>query len=93
MKVLIEPQTAESVQLISIGASRKMTISSGKLAGAEVVTFQLDEDGVSPLGDLYQDGSIRQLTATNNAVIVDGPIDLRVTKGVTALEVGVYLKG
>lgn len=93
MKILIEPQTIAATQMISIGASRQVTISAGKLAGAEIVTFQLDEDGVAVIGDLYQDGQIRQLDATNNATIVEGPIDLQVSKGATALAVGVYLKG
>ena len=93
MKVLIEPQTGAATHKISVGANRTITISSGKLVSAEVVTFQLDEDGVSSLGDLYQDGSIRQLDATNNAVSVTGPIDLQVSKSATAAAVGVYIQG
>jgi len=93
MKKLITPQTAAATQLIAIGANRRVTISAGKLVSAEVVTFQLDEDDVSSIGDLYQDGSIRQLTATHNSMTIEGPIDLRVSKSVTAAAVGVYLKG
>ena len=70
-----------------------MTVSAGKLAGAETVTFQLDEENVSSLGDLYQDGEIQQLTATHNAVTIPGPIDIQVTKSATAAAVGVFGKG
>lgn len=93
MKVLIDPQTGAAVQVIEIGSNRRMTVSSGKLVSAETVTFQLIEDGVVTPGDLYQDGSIRQLTATNNAVTIEGPIDLQVSKSTTAAATGVYIKG
>ena len=93
MKELIPPQTAAAVTTIAIGANRRMTISAGKLANSEIVTFQLDEDDVSSIGDLYQDGLIRQLTATHNAMTIEGPIDLQVSKSATAAAVGVYLKG
>lgn len=93
MKAIIDPQTAAASTKISIGANRSITISSGKLATTEVVTFQLDEDGVSSIGDLYQDGVIRQLTATHNSMVIQGPIDLQISKSVTAAAVGVYVKG
>ena len=92
MKPIIEPATAETAKTIKLGQGL-FTISAGKLASAETVTFQLDEDDVVTLGDLYQDGSIRQLTATHNVMTIQGPIDLQVTKSVTAAAVGVYLKG
>ena len=93
MKKLISAQTSAATHKIAIGANRRVTISAGKLANAEAVTFQLDEEDVSSIGDLYQDGSIRQLTATHNSMTIEGPIDLQVSKSVTALAVGVYLKG
>lgn len=92
MKALISAQTAAATAKLQLGLGR-YTISAGKLVSAEIVTFQLDEDDVSSLGDLYQDGSIRQLTATHNSMIIEGPIDLQVSKGITAAAVGVYLKG
>jgi len=91
MKALITAQTAAATQKIALGPG-KHTVSAGKLVSAEVVTFQLDEDGVGSLGDLYQDTAIRQLTATHNAMTIEGPIDLQVSKGVTASAVGVYSK-
>lgn len=91
MDVLIPAQTAAATETIQLGQG-KFTISAGKLVSAEVVTFQLDEEGVSSLGDLYQDGVIRQLTATHNAMMIEGPIDLQVSKGVTASAVSVHLK-
>jgi len=93
MKELIAPTTAIVSRKISIDGHMRLTVSAGKLAGAENVTFQLDEDGVSSLGDLYQDGNIQQLTATHNAFTIPGPIDLIVTKSATAAAVGVYTKG
>ena len=93
MKPLIAPQTGAKTAKISIDAGMRLTVSAGKLAGAEVVTFQLDEDDVSSIGDLYQDGEIRQLTATHNAITIPGPIDLQVSKSTTAAAVGVYTKG
>lgn len=92
MKEIIAPQTAAATNKISLGIGL-FTISAGKLVSAEVVTFQLDEKDVSSLGDLYQDGAIRQLTATHNAMTIQGPIDLQVSKGITAAAVGVYFKG
>ena len=92
MKLIIDAQTAADTVKISL-ASGSYTISAGKLATTEVVTFQLDEDGVSSLGDLYQDGVIRQLTATHNAMTIEGPIDLQVSKSATAAAVGVHSKG
>ena len=92
MKELIAAQTATATEIVKLGQGL-FTISAGKLVSAEVVTFQLDEDDVGTLGDLYQDGSIRQLTATHNVMTVQGPIDLQVSKGITAAAVGVYLKG
>jgi hypothetical protein len=93
MKPIIEPVTASAVQLLEIGTNISLTISSGKLVSAETVTFQLVEEGVVTPGDLYQGGNIRQLTAINNALTIVGPIDLQVTKSVTAAAVGVYSKG
>jgi len=93
MKPIIAPVTGAATAKISIDAGIRLTVSAGKLTGAETVTFQLDEEGVSTLGDLYQDGSIRELTATHNAITIPGPIDLEVTKSVTAAAVGVYAKG
>ena len=92
MKLIIPAQTAAAAEKLSL-TSGSYTISAGKLATTEVVTFQLDEDGVSSLGDLYQDGVIRQLTATHNAMTIEGPIDLQVSKSATAAAVGVHLKG
>lgn len=92
MKEIIAPATIAATATIQLG-NGIFTVAAGKLASAEVVTFQLDEEDVSSLGDLYQDGAIRQLTATHNAMTVQGPIDLQVSKGVTAAAVGVYLKG
>lgn len=93
MKVLIPPGTAEATMELHLDAGVKMAVSSGKLAGAETVTFQLLEDDVVTPGDLYQDDVIRQLTATHNATIITGPIDLQVKKSITTLAVGVYGKG
>lgn len=93
MKSIIAPTTSAATTKISINAGMRLTVSAGKLTGAETVTFQLDEDGVATLGDLYQDGNLRQLTATHNAITIPGPIDLEVTKSVTAAAVGVYAKG
>lgn len=93
MKAIIEPTTSEITRFISIGQNIILTVSAGKLAGAETVTFQLDEEGVSTIGDLYQDGELRQLTATHNAIRIPGPIDLQVKKSATAAAVGVYSKG
>ena len=93
MKPIIAPTTDAATIDISIDAGIRLTVSAGKLAGAEVVTFQLKEDDVSPFGDLYQDGEIRQLTATHNAVTIPGPIDLQVSKSATAAAVGVFTKG
>lgn len=92
MKTLIPPGIPAASEKIELGEGR-FTISAGKLAAAEVVTFQLDEENVATPGDLYQDGVIRQLTATHNAMTIEGPIDLQVSKGVTTAAVGVYLKG
>ena len=93
MKAIIEPTTSEVTQSISIGQNIILTVSSGNLTGAETVTFQLNEEGVGLLGNLYQDGGLRQLTATHNAMRIPGPIDLKVTKSVTSAPVGVYVKG
>jgi hypothetical protein len=92
MKPIIDAQTAADTVTIKLDKGI-YTISAGKLAGAEVVTFQLEEEGVSSLGDLYQDDAIRQLTATHNAMTIQGPIDLQVSKSATAAAVGVYMKG
>lgn len=92
MKAIIQAQTIAATQIMQLGIG-KHTISSGKLISAEVVTFQLIEDGVVTPGDLYKDGVIQQLTATNNALTIEGPIDIQVSKGVTAAAVGVYAKG
>jgi len=93
MNVLIAPQTGAATIKISVPENRKVMVSSGKLVSAEVVTFQLDESEVATLGDLYQGGSIRQLTATDNCRLIEGPIDLQVSKGATAASTGVYVKG
>lgn len=93
MRVIIPPQTAAATVKLSIDAGVRMTISAGKLSAAEKVTFQLDEDGVVTPGDLYQDDVQRELTATHNATMVQGPIDIQVSKSVTAAAVGVYGKG
>lgn len=93
MKTLIPAQTAEATQRLSVGTGARVTVTCGKLAAAEVVTFQiLEEDVVTP-GDLYQDGSIKQLDATNNATVIVGPIDLQVKKSATAAATGVYMRG
>lgn len=93
MNPIIDPVTGAVTVKLSVKGNRKMMVTAGKLTAAETVTFQLDEEGVSPLGDLYQDGVIRQLTATHNATVINGPIDLEVTKSVTAAAVGVFIKG
>jgi len=93
MKVIIDPTTASDNVTLKIDSGVTMTVSAGKLAGAETVTFQLIEDGVSSYGDLYQDDEIQQLTATHNAIVIPGPIDIQVTKSATAAAVGVYAKG
>ena len=93
MKELIAPTTAAATHTISIDGGMRLTVSAGKLAGAEVVTFQLDEADVVTLGDLYQDGEIRQLTATHNAITIPGPIDIQISKSTTTAAVGVYAKG
>jgi len=93
MKEIIPAQTAAAAVVLNIGPNRRYTVSSGKLVAAEVVTFQLVEDGVVTPGDLYQDGVIRQLTATHNSMTIEGPIDIQVSKSVTAAAVGVYGKG
>ncbi len=93
MKVLITPTTSVAIHKISIDAGIRMTVSAGKLTAAETVTFQLDEEGVVTFGNLYQDGEIRQLTATHNAITIPGPIDIQITKSTTAAAVGVYGKG
>jgi len=93
MKVIIDPDTASGIVKLEIDSGVRMTVSAGKLQGAETVTFQLIEDDVSPFGDLYQDDAIQQLTATHNAITIPGPIDIQVTKSTTAAAVGVYAKG
>ncbi len=93
MKTIIPPQTDAATFTLKVPAAQIYTVSSGKLVSAEVVTFQLDEEGVGSPGDLYQDGDIRQLTATHNAMLIQGPIDVIVSKSVTAAAVGVYVKG
>lgn len=93
MKPIVVPTTSAVTVKISISQGIILTVSAGKLTGAEVVTFQLSEEGVATFGDLYQDGEIRQLTAVNNAIRIPGPIDLEVTKSVTSAAVGVYTKG
>ena len=92
MRAIIEPTTAEVAVTVGIVSESSLMVSAGKLAGLETVTFQLAEDGVSSLGNLYQDGELRQLTATHNATAIPGPIDVQITKSATALAVGVYAK-
>jgi hypothetical protein len=92
MKPIIDATTDADTVTIKLDKGI-YTISAGKLATTEVVTFQLEEEGVSVLGDLYQDDAIRQLTATHNAMTIQGPIDLQVSKSATAAAVGVYMKG
>ncbi len=92
MKTIITAQTAAATAKIQLDAGI-YTISAGKLATTEVVTFQLDEENVSALGNLQQDGAIRQLTATHNAMTIQGPIDLQVSKSTTAAAVSVHFKG
>jgi hypothetical protein len=89
MKAIISPTTASESVDIEI-KEVQATISAGKLATSETVTFALIEDGVSSPGSLYQDGALRTLTATHNAMTIQGPIALRVTKSSTASAVGVY---
>lgn len=93
MKVIINPATGSAAVTLSIDSGVTMTVSAGKLAGAETVTFQLIEDGVGSYGDLYQNAELQQLTATHNAITIPGPIDIQVTKSATTLAVGVYAKG
>lgn len=89
MKVLIAAQTIAATVVIEISANQSLTVSASKLVAAEVVTFQAVEDGTAG-SDLYQEGVIRQLTATHNAITIPGPIKIQISKGVTAGSVGVY---
>lgn len=93
MKALISAQTDAASVDCEVPANTRLTITAGKLAGAETVDFKLLEDGVASPGDLYQDGSQKQLTATHNATLIEGPIVLRISKTATASAVGVYARG
>jgi hypothetical protein len=93
MKALIEPTTVVAEKRLSISAGMRVTVSAGKLQGAETVVFKLDEDDVATLGELYQNGDPKRLTATHNAVTIPGPIDVIVEKSTTAAAVGVYVVG
>lgn len=64
---------------------------SPDLAGAEVVTIQISHDNGATWVDYQYNGATIQLTSTQNAVKLYGPMLYRTSKGVTAGSTGVFL--
>jgi len=83
-------QTAEGVN----GITFHLTSSGDNLAGAEAVTIEYTSE---PEADtptwktLIIDAATQQLTVTNNAVTVAGPLVVRANKTATAGSVGVSI--
>ena len=69
-----------------------VTISAPLLESAEVVPILVTTDGGTVWSALFKDGSAVELTATNNAVTVYGPLHIGVTKPITNALVGVFVQ-
>lgn len=64
---------------------------SPDLGSGELVTVQISHDNGATWVDYKYGGATIQLTNTQNAVVLTGPMLYRVSKGVTAGATGVFL--
>lgn len=68
-----------------------MTVFATGLAGAEKVDIQISpDDGTTP-ADIYQDGSLQSLTATNTVVAITSPGYYTLDKEASASAAAVYV--
>ena len=90
MNRLIAPQTggAQSAKIVVRSRSPKAIYAVG-LAGAETASVQFTHDGTNWTNYYSKDEQV-QLTATNNAIKLEGPGVFRINKGVTVGNVGIY---
>lgn len=95
MKILIESQTGAATKTLTVGNAAPhffphvpMTFHlSGTLTGVETITFQY-YDGTTWKDIVTSDGDA-EFTATINTVTLYGPMELRISKGVTVVAAGV----
>jgi len=71
------------------GSDVPVTIHAEGLAGVETVQLKVRNGGAYV--DVYQDGHLLRLTATQNVLSINSPMELGVTKSATVAAVGVYL--
>lgn len=94
-EVLIAPTTAaaesEPFQLGRAAPFAPSTILATGLAGAEEVEVQFSPDNGDTWLDAMEDSTQIVLDANTNHIGVYSPIMIKVTKGITAGAVGVYL--
>lgn len=67
------------------------TVVATNLANADNVKIQISVDQGVTFHDIYINGTLQEVTATNNVVGIDAPGYYRFVKTVTAAEAGVYL--
>jgi hypothetical protein len=67
------------------------TIVATNLTGAENIKIQISVDDGATFHDIFINGTLQELAATNNVVGVDAPGFYRFVKTTTKNEVGLYL--
>lgn len=86
------PATIDAAQsgIFYVPYDRPVSVmTSPDLAGVEKVTVQITHDNGETWVD-YLDGATVQLTSSENAIRLYGPMTYRVNKDVTASSTGVY---
>jgi hypothetical protein len=68
-----------------------VTLLAVGLAGAEVATIKHSGDDGTTFTTTYQEGSVVELTATNNVLALHAPGHYRIDKGTTAGAAAIYL--
>ena len=89
MKELLVPKTgADSTKKIHINNDRYVSVSANNLAGAETVSFHINQGGTwaAPVPAI-------ELTATENYIQLAGPNTYLAVKSVTAGACGIYQEG
>jgi hypothetical protein len=97
MEILIaKGKTAGASKTIKLGNDNNETFPTApvtlyflgaSLAGGETVTVQF-LDGTT-WRNMYSDGDLVSLTATNNTLTIYGPLEFRVYKTITVADIGV----
>ena len=90
--ILAATTSAANSESVTLDAQDVVTIMvSPDLAGSETADIQITPDGGATWVDYQYDGAAIELTASQNAIRLYGPMKFRVAKDATAGATGVFL--